>query len=249
MSDAADTTHLSDAELHDVVVLTRAVNEAEALYLKNRLEESGVPVLRTADAINYHNPIKEPEIRVPRVLVARAQQVVDAARAEAKSRAIENAFESDELDASDIARDPLLGEMAQMAALPKDEKLPELALLVADWFKAGKNNEDIARYLALAGLTPDESRDLVADVYENQKARAAHKQLSNARFGGLFAVLGVLIFASGILSDLSLPRLIGAMLFVYGITRLMSQSQNPTPLTPLTRSTQDAPAESEKSSK
>jgi len=145
--------------------------------------------------------------------------------------------------------DPILSDMTRLSALPHDQKLPELALYVTEWFAAGKDNDDIARYLETAGLTPDESRTLVADVYENQKARVAHKQLSNARFGGLFAVLGVLIFLSGMLSNLSLPRLIGAMLFVYGITRLMSQSQNPAPLTPLTNSKPGEPADSEKPSK
>jgi len=99
--DAPDTTHLSDAELHDVVVITTAINEAEALYLMTRLEDSGIPVLRTADAINYHNPIKTPEIRVPRTLVARAQEIIDTARAEAKARALENAFDFDEVDEKD----------------------------------------------------------------------------------------------------------------------------------------------------
>lgn len=125
--------------------------------------------------------------------------------------------------------DPLLSDMTKLAELPRDQKLQELSLYVSDWFSAGKNNDDIARYLAAAGLTPEESRELVADVYQNQKIRVARKQISNARFGGLFAILGVLIFITGLLANLSLPRLIGAMLFVYGVTRLVTQPPtNPT---------------------
>jgi len=252
-SDDADTIHLSDAELHDVVVLTTAVNEAEALYLMNRLEDSGIPVLRTADAVNYHNPIKNPEIRVPRVLVARAQEIVDVARQEAKARALENAFDVDEVDEKDARKDPLIREMARLATLPHDQKLPELALYIIEWFAAGRSSADIARYLSLAGLTPDEARALVADVYENQQERLREKREANATLGPLLTAAGALLLVLGYLSVSSgykglmgvgegsgillFVRLAGIVLVIVGVSKLAtskapSRLEEPMPAKP-----------------
>jgi len=244
-----DTTHLSDAELHDVVTVATAFNEAESMYLGNRLEESGIPVLRTAESVNYFSP--NPRIRVPRTLQKRAQEVIETARAEAKARALEDAFNVEEVDEKDAKKDPLIRTMTQLKSLPQDQKLPELALYIIEWFAAGRSNADIARYLSLAGLTPDEARALVADVYENQRDRIRQTRESNASTSPIFTALGILLLLGGYLGSGTDPetfritrilRVAGIASLVFGLSKLAT-SKAPSRLEePMPKN----PAESEK---
>lgn len=222
---AAHTTHLSDAELHDVIVVATAANEAEMLYLSERLEEAGIPLARLSESIRYHNPLSSrPEIRVPRVLAIRAREIIDAARVEAEHRAVDNAFDQEsveQIDAKDVKRDNTLALMLTLKSLPAHERNPQLALCIIDWFASGRSNIDISRYLAAAGLTQDEARALVADVYEQQKDEIQRKQAAGWNRGLIFIVLGVLVFAVG-----SRPML-GVIVAMIGLAIMYNSSKSP----------------------
>jgi hypothetical protein len=189
-----ETTHLSEAELRDLVVVCLPAHDTEAFYLISRLEEAGIPAAQIADTMRYPGTV--PDIRVPRALLGKAKEVVDTAREEAKKRALSDAQETTDVDEKDMTRDPVLIAMTELQHLPMEEKRGELILRTIDWFAKGKSDEEIARYLAVAGLTPDETHGLVREIQQQHQARLKTSQVQQRHMSFALIFFGILVIVA-----------------------------------------------------
>jgi hypothetical protein len=209
MSD--ETTHLGKGELADLVPLTTAANEAEALYLVERLEEAHIRATAFTESMRYPN--MHPEIRVPRVLLDAARKVIEKARKEAHQRALDFAFEDDETGDGARTTDPgTFSIMQAIATQPEEERNAALKDWIQRWFEQAERDVDIALYLAAAGLTREQAAELVRQVSEERRDALDRTRQGRWNFGVMLALVSgltlVMVLVLSVLDSASTEELV-----------------------------------------
>jgi hypothetical protein len=195
----ADEAHnLTPEELADLVVVADARTTPEAAYLTDMLESAGIPVMTQAAGALAVYGVATTSIRVPRIFERRAQAVVTAARNTAQDKSIDDAFDENSVAerTADAMHDPVMAEMFMLREAPDAQRDERLRGHILEWLIGGLNSTDVARYLAAAGLTYEQARDLVEDVKiakrDDIKARRGEAHQSASRYI-LLAVAGLVV--------------------------------------------------------
>jgi hypothetical protein len=85
-------------------------------------------------------------------------------------------------------------EMSTLMDVPMSEKRYLLIEKTIQWFSVGRTDAEIARYLAVAGLTPEESQDLVREIHTGHQAHFKTAQGRRHDIGLALLGLGAMCF-------------------------------------------------------
>lgn len=192
-------SELSAEQLQDLVVAIIPSSEAEAMFLGNLLEDSGIPNSTEADRTGYgaltSGGYSGTRIYVPRVLQEKARELIAEALAKVKKGRIEDAFEPESVVESleDKKADPLMLQMAQLRDQTPEKRNEILARHIVEWQSENMSAVDMARFLAAAGLNKEDADALLAAVVR-QRGEEIQSAANGKIWSGIAAIMLGLIW-------------------------------------------------------
>lgn len=223
---------LSPEEMQDIVVVAITRTVPEAIFLSNTLEDAEIPVVsRNDNTQGLTAAAYETRICVPRVLQARAKEIIDKARSASEQGKLDDTFDPETVaeSAKDAPQDPLLERMLRLKEAAPETRKTELEAFVLECLKSDVATNDIARYLAAAGLDKYQAEDMLDQVREAHGPKIDAEQSNQDAIGMLMIVGAVVIFFGQftVFPRSSVPVIILPVgLLVAGVSRLMKTRSN-----------------------
>ncbi len=208
---------LSAHDLQDLVTAAMAASDIESSYLLDTLEDAGIPVSNIRQsAFRFGESFVDrgQVILVPRKLLERAQAVVEKARAAARNRGLDAAFEEQFVEESTEDNDP---RMQHMVALRAEEPVARRRLLaeeIVSWSAEGVTDLQAARYLAAAGLDQEEANFLVKAALMHGREALEQRVEASRDKGWLLVILAVIL--TGVSAGLYAMRISNITLLLLG---------------------------------
>ncbi|MCZ7645404.1 MAG: DUF2007 domain-containing protein [Planctomycetota bacterium] len=225
LSDPPDIeANLGDrSQLANLVNLATVGSTGELVYLLNALEEAGIPCSSSGDHVHmpFGHGVLESRILVPREFLNRAREVVTQARKDAEVRGHLDAFQPENVEEGldEAASHPGTSILVDLNLEENHElKMARLRVLLVEWLVDSSTPVEIARRLAVAGLTRLEAEALLEEVKDQESERLEARRKSHFIGGILVGVGGILWSLLGLLNYSTYA---GGNTFIYGTTGMM----------------------------
>jgi hypothetical protein len=228
---------LSPEEMQDIVVVAIARTVPEAIYLTDTLEEAEIPVVSRNDntqGLTHH--AYETRICVPRALQSKALEVVNAARSNAETRSVDNAFHPETIADStrDVQADPVLELMFRLREADTATRAEQLEAFATEWLTSGVTSANIARYLAAAGLDLEQADALMQHIRETQGEQVSEEQKARSARGKMWMIFSGVLFVAQLMavsgSNVPVKSIsLAPILFLYGLYMVLSASGQRSP--------------------
>lgn len=167
---------LSEEELHDVVVVSVAANELEAIAMINSLEDDGIPAMKRGGIVHLGSA-QQVDVLVPRVLLDQARCGVEKFRAAASERGVEEAYKPENIEEqwNDSKQTKQMELMTKLGTTEVPDRERVLFDFISSAIADNMPATEMARCLAVAGLSQPEAEALVAHVKSERQELVREK--------------------------------------------------------------------------